>query len=429
MIGMNENKVTCEDLMECVRKTKAVASAMRDKDFEKVLQLRDPDFISSYEMLHSLNLESAELFNRAKKDVRFAVVHVGAPAGGMNAATRAIVHYSMVKQYEIYGIFDGFMGLIKGDVRPLSWTDVDGWCSLGGSQLGTNRKIPSDDIGIIAYQLQKFSIDGLIIIGGFEAFVSLNILAEARNRYPALCIPMICLPATISNNVPGTEFSIGSDTALNAIVQSCDIIKQSAAASSKRVFVVEVQGGNCGYLATVSGIAAGATYSYIQEEGITINDIQRDANHLKGRFNDHSKMGRIIIKNENASKAYTTEIITSILEEEGQGDFDARCAVLGHLQQGGSPSPLDRIRGTRLAIFCVNFLEKWKFKAREGNYLTDPESMSVIGIKGPHIICTPISELQKEADFTLRRPKAQWWLPFRDLAKILAKYCSTQQIQ
>jgi 6-phosphofructokinase len=104
------------------------------------------------------------------------------------------------------------------------------------------------DCGLIAYHLQKHDIQALLVIGGFEAYTALVTLNAARVLYPAFCIPMINLPATVSNNVPGTDFSIGSDTALNAIVEACDRIKLSATASQKRVFVVEVQGGNCGYV-------------------------------------------------------------------------------------------------------------------------------------------------------------------------------------
>jgi len=129
---------------------------------------------------------------------------------------------------------------------------VDSWVSMGGSELGTNRHLPENDLGTIACQLQKFEISALVIIGGFEAFISVTQLARNRHLYPALAIPIICLPATVSNNVPGTDFSIGSDTALNSIMDMCDCIKQSASSSRKRLFVVDVQGGHCGYLATVA---------------------------------------------------------------------------------------------------------------------------------------------------------------------------------
>lgn len=140
------------------------------------------------------------------------------------------------------------------------------WQVKGGSDLGTNRDHPEPlnnggksnlqlkgitsliNLGQIAYHLQKHNIQALLLIGGFEAYTATLTLARARSEYPAFCIPMVTLPATVSNNVPGTEYSVGSDTALNVIVESCDRIKLSANASRNRVFVVEVQGGNCGYV-------------------------------------------------------------------------------------------------------------------------------------------------------------------------------------
>jgi 6-phosphofructokinase 1 len=130
----------------------------------------------------------------------------------------------------------------------------------GGSELGTNRATPDDDLGDIASKFQKHGIDGLFLIGGFEAFTALKSIEEARKHYPQFHIPMVHLPATLSNNVPLTEFSLGSDTSLNALVDACDAIKQSASASRNRVFVVETQGGMCGYLATMGGLAVSSWY-------------------------------------------------------------------------------------------------------------------------------------------------------------------------
>lgn len=167
----------------------------------------------------------------------------------------------------------------------------------------------------------------------------------------------------MSNNVPGTEYSIGSDTALNAIVQACDTIKLSAAASRKRVFVVEVQGGNCGYLAAMGGLATGATNCYIPEEGVNLDRLQNDVKHLIRRYSEEDELGipnegRIIIRNEGVSqRTYSTEVLSSIFHEEGKGLFDSRTATLGHLQQGGVPSPLDRIRAMRMAVSCAEWIE------------------------------------------------------------------------
>jgi len=180
---------------------------------------------------------------------------MGAPAGGMNAATRSAVRYCIKQGHTALAVHNGFRGLLDDNVDQPSWLGVDAWMSRGGSELGTNRTLPSVDLGGVAAKFQQFKFDAIMIIGGFEAFNALLILDEARKYYPAFHIPMVHLPATISNNVPMTEYSLGSDTSLNALVDACDAIKQSASASRDRVFVVETQGGKCGYIATMGALA------------------------------------------------------------------------------------------------------------------------------------------------------------------------------
>jgi len=158
-------------------------------------------------------------------------------------------------------------------------------------------------------------------------------LYEARTKHPEFQIPLICIPATISNNVPGTEFSIGADTALNEIVNICDKIKQSAQGSKRRVFVIETMGGYCGYLATLSGLASGADQAYIFEEPFTIKDLIDDVDHLRKKMEGHLKRG-LLLRNEMANDHYSTDFITKLLQEEGkEGVFSARSNVLGHMQQ------------------------------------------------------------------------------------------------
>ena len=170
----------------------------------------------------------------------FAVMNVGAPACGVNSAVRSFVRNGIWKGCKILGVQDGFEGLAKGDLKELDWKSVYGWTSLGGTLLGSQR-IDAKTIGFekIAESIRNFKIQGLLIIGGFEAYLSVVQLFENRKEFSEFCIPLICVPATISNNVPGTDFSIGCDTALNEIVTICDKIKQSAIGSKRRVFIVE----------------------------------------------------------------------------------------------------------------------------------------------------------------------------------------------
>lgn len=192
--------------------------------------------------------------------MNIAIIHVGAPAGGMNSATRAAVAYCLSRGHTPIAIHNGFPGLVRhhadeplGSVRKVQWLDVEGWISKGGSEIGTNRDLPSKvGMGETAECFNIYQIDALFMIGGFEAFTALSELRKARPYYPAFRIPMMLLPATISNNVPGTEYSIGSDTCLNALTSYCDAIKQSASASRRRIFCVETQGGRSGYIATMA---------------------------------------------------------------------------------------------------------------------------------------------------------------------------------
>ena len=173
----------------------------------------------------------------------------------MNAATRAAVRYCIKQGHIPLAVHNGFRGLFDDAIHELSWLGVDGWMSRGGSELGTNRTLPDVDLGAVASRFQQHNLHGMMLIGGFEAFNALLILENGRKHYPAFHIPMVHLPATISNNVPMTEFSLGSDTSLNALVDACDAIKQSASASRNRVFVVDTQGGKCGYIATMGALA------------------------------------------------------------------------------------------------------------------------------------------------------------------------------
>lgn len=152
-------------------------------------------------------------------------------------------------------IYNGFVGLLNGNVAELSWLRVDQWSTRGGSELGTNRTLPDTDLAGVAAKFAEYKIDALFIVGGFEGMAALNILEKGRKDHAALRIPLVHLPATISNNVPITEWSIGSDTSINVLVDATDAIKQSASASRNRVFVVETQGAGCGYIAMLGALA------------------------------------------------------------------------------------------------------------------------------------------------------------------------------
>ena len=233
---------------------------------------------------------------------------------------------------------------------------VNGWALLGGAELGTNRKIPNaKDFYAIARVLEEYQIQGLLMIGGWSGYEAVYQLYRMRENFPAFNIPLLCVPATIDNNLPGSELSIGADTALNNIVDAVDKIKQSAVAS-RRCFVVEVMGRTCGYLAQMSGLASGAERVYLPEEEITLSDLQQDITLLTRGFQQGKRLS-LMIRNEHAHLRYTTDFISTLFAEEGKGVFDVGQAILGHLQQGGNPTPFDRILAMRLADQIIDFLD------------------------------------------------------------------------
>ncbi|CAG8547961.1 2956_t:CDS:10 [Ambispora leptoticha] len=438
MIGIRENKITCQPLVEAVKLTQQAAIAIGKKDFRRAMELRDPEFEEDYNAYVATTIidDNSKVLPEHQR-LRIGIIHIGAPAGGMNPATHAAARIALNCGHIPLAIQNGFPGLLDDDVYELSWIGVDGWTTKGGSELGTNRTEPNIDLGMIAYKFQKHRIEALLMIGGFEAFSSLVTLTAARDKYPAFCIPMVCLPATISNNVPGTDFSLGCDTSLNAIVDSCDAIKQSASASRRRVFVVETQGGKCGYLAVLAGLAVGATSVYIPEKGVSLKTLQSDINHLTRRFGEDKKRtssGRLILRNECVSNTYTTSLIADIFETEGRGLFDCRTCVLGHIQQGSSPSPLDRIRAVRLAVKCINFLEKHALSSladdasstRPKVFNNQKESAAVIGILGAHVDFSPVVDLVQETDMNNRVSKKAWWLKLKGLVELLSKWGYTE---
>ncbi|KAI0847698.1 6-phosphofructokinase [Daldinia vernicosa] len=435
VIAITENKIVRKPLMAAVQDTKKVATAIEAQDFDKAMSLRDAEFsdqYKSYMMTTTMGLDQ-DIHLENTKRMKIGFINVGAPAGGMNAAIRAGVAYCRSRGHEPIAIHNGFAGFARhhgdkplGAVRNFDWLEVDGWASKGGSEIGTNRELPEESgMELIAELIAKYEFDALFLIGGFEAFHSISQLRKARVKYPSLCIPMTLLPATISNNVPGTEYSLGSDTCLNELVGYCDKIKQSASATRRRVFVIETQGGRCGYVAILGGLGVGASAVYIPEEGISLDMLNADVKHLKEVFTKdrgQSRAGRLILVNEKASKVYTAKLIADIIREEAHDRFESRDSIPGHVQQGGVPSAMDRCRAVRLAIKCIQHLEKYGPKAQKNpaKIIQDPLSSSVIGIKGADVTFSSMEQVEEnETDWKNRRPTAAHWLDNKEVVNIL----------
>jgi 6-phosphofructokinase 1 len=418
LIGLRDNRITRLPLMPCVEQTYAASEAIANQNFEEAMNLRGSRFADTFRIFRTLIRALPHPPEPGQKRLRFAVLNAGAPAAGMNTAVRAAVRLGIDQGHIMLAVKNGFQGLIEGDIVEMAWMDVAGWGILGGSELGTNRKIPGgSDFYAIARNIEEYNIAGLLVIGGWAGYQAAYRLWQERLSFPAFSIPILCLPATINNNLPGSEISIGADTALNNIVEAVDKIKQSAVAS-RRCFVVEVMGRYCGYLALMSGLATGAERVYLPEEGITLGDLQNDLTRLVEGFRRGKRLG-LIIRNENANPIYNTQFVASLFEEEGGDLFEVRHAILGHLQQGGNPTPFDRIQANRLAAKSIT----WLIDEAQAVAAKDKlEAANVfIGIQGGQVRFFNLEDLPRLADQARQRPKDQWWLGLRPVAKIMAK--------
>eukprot|EP00062_Callorhinchus_milii_P024503 gi/632984477/ref/XP_007909158.1/ PREDICTED: 6-phosphofructokinase type C isoform X13 [Callorhinchus milii] len=440
VVSLSGNQAIRVPLMECVQMTQEVQKAMDEKRFDDAVKLRGRSFVN--------NLNTYKLLAHKTKDVEppqsntrrrycpekkkkeqssfnVAVLNVGAPAAGMNAAVRSAVRIGITEGHRMFAVADGFEGFSKGQIKEIKWGGVGGWTGQGGSLLGTKRTLPGKNLQAIADQIRTHNISAFMVIGGFEAYLGLLELLAARAKYDEFCIPMVMVPATVSNNVPGSDFSIGADTALNAITDTCDRIKQSASGTKRRVFIIETMGGYCGYLASMGGLAAGADAAYIFEDPIDIRELQANVIHLTEKMKTSIQRG-LVLRNENSNDNYTTDFIYQLYSEEGKGIFDCRKNILGHMQQGGAPSPFDRNFGTKIAAKAVQWLSrtlKENYRRDEGKIFTNTDdTICLLGMRRRTLLFQPVSQLMSETDLKHRIPKEQWWVNLRALMKILAKY-------
>uniref|UniRef100_A0A8P0NUW8 ATP-dependent 6-phosphofructokinase n=2 Tax=Canis lupus familiaris TaxID=9615 RepID=A0A8P0NUW8_CANLF len=452
VVSLSGNQAVRLPLVECVQMTQDVQKAMDERRFKDAVRLRGRSFETNLNTYKRLAIKFPD-DQIVKSNCNVAVINVGAPAAGMNAAVRSAVRVGIADGHKMLAIYDGFEGFAKGQVKEIGWGDVGGWTGQGGSILGTKRTLPGKFLEDIAQQMRTHSINALLIIGGFEAYLGLLELSAARDKYEEFCVPMVMVPATVSNNVPGSDFSIGADTALNTITDTCDRIKQSASGTKRRVFIIETMGGYCGYLANMGALAAGADAAYIFEEPFDIRDLQSNVEHLTEKMKTTIQRG-LVLRNESCSENYTTDFIYQLYSEEGKGVFDCRKNVLGHMQQGGAPSPFDRNFGTKISARAMQWISmklkespgkvggnryqcrssvkagdtRTPFSVDRGKRFVTDDSICVLGISKRNLFFQPVTELKKETDFEHRIPKEQWWLKLRPLMKILAKYEASYEV-
>jgi 6-phosphofructokinase 1 len=321
---------------------------------------------------------------------RLAVLTSGGDAPGMNAAIRAVVRRGVSLGYELYGVRHGYSGLIAGQFVPLGTRDVGGIIDRGGTMLGTSRCAAFLTPGgqeTAVRQLRDRDISGVVVIGGSGSQAGAHALAQ-RN------VAVVGIASTIDNDLPGSDITIGATTALDVALQAIDRLRVTASALG-RVFLVEVMGRECGYLALISGIAGGAEAIVVPEVPQSPEDIAVLVQEAYRRGKSHA----IVVVAEGS--LYNAAALHEYFAEHGARlGFDLRVTKLGHIQRGGSPSIFDRLSATLLGAAAAEHLQA----GRHG---------VLLGIVNGGITATELSELAHTRKPIDRR--------LADLARILAE--------
>jgi 6-phosphofructokinase 1 len=281
--------------------------------------------------------------NEVKRDMkRIGVLTSGGDSPGMNAAIRAVVRKAIYHDLEVYGVYNGYSGLIAGNIQKLEVGDVGDIIHRGGTKLYSARcpefkTLEGQQKGI--EQLKKHGIEGLVVIGGDGSYMGAKKLTEHG-------FPCVGVPGTIDNDIPGTDFTIGFDTALNTVIDAIDKIRDTAT-SHDRTYVIEVMGRHAGDIALWAGLAGGAETILVPEAEYDMEDIIA---RLK-RGTDRGKKHSIIVVAEGVGSG--VEFGKRIEEQTG---LETRVSVLGHIQRGGSPTASDRVLASRLGARAVELL-------------------------------------------------------------------------
>jgi 6-phosphofructokinase 1 len=281
-----------------------------------------------------------------QKISKIGVFTSGGDAPGMNAALRAVVRASIYYQKEVYGIMQGYEGMISGDIVKLGARSVGNIIQRGGTILKSARsaEFRTKEGRAKAYaNLQKHDINGLVAIGGDGTFTGLHIF------YEEFGIPSICVPGTIDNDLAGTDYTIGFDTATNTAVEAIDKIRDTAI-SHNRLFFIEVMGRNSGYIALNCGIAGGAVATIIPEESMTLEALFNKLDE-GGKTN---KKSSLVVVAEGSKLGGAMELANKFSARNNY--FDIKVTILGHLQRGGSPTYFDRVLASKMGIAAVEGL-------------------------------------------------------------------------
>ncbi|MCB0076367.1 MAG: 6-phosphofructokinase [Anaerolineales bacterium] len=299
---------------------------------------------------------------------RIAVMTSGGDAPGMNAALRAVVRTALAYQLDVFGIHQAYYGLLHDRLERLGARDVGGIIQKGGTVLQTARLPEFSQVEVqkeALANLRKHEIDALVVIGGDGSL-------RGAHALHLLGMPVVGVPASIDNDIWGTNMAIGVDTAINTILDAIDKVRDTAS-SHQRTFLIETMGRDNGYLALMAGISGGAEVTLIPEHPVTLEEVQRRVQHAYVRGKSHA----IIINAEGSG--IKSEDIVHYLKDHNFG-YDIRMTILGHVQRGGSPSGFDRLLATRLGHGAVECLV---------NGQTDV----MVGLDGRRIRAVPIDDV------------------------------------
>lgn len=279
---------------------------------------------------------------------KIGVFTSGGDAPGMNAALRAVVRTAIYYKKEVYGIMQGYEGMIDGDIVKLGARSVGNIIQRGGTILKSARsqEFRTPEGREKAYKnLKKHGIDSLVAIGGDGTFTGLH------KFYEEFKIPSVCIPGTIDNDLAGTDFTVGFDTATNTAVEAIDKIRDTAI-SHNRLFFIEVMGRNSGYIAINCGIAGGAVATIIPEETMTLEQLFAKLDE-GGKTN---KKSSLVVVAEGSKLGGAMELAKKFSERNNY--FDIKVTILGHLQRGGSPTYFDRVLASKMGVAAVEGLLK-----------------------------------------------------------------------
>jgi len=321
---------------------------------------------------------------------RIGVLTSGGDGPGLNPCIRAVTRTALGYGLEVMGVERGYAGLMDGEIIQLDARAVGGIIGKGGTFLGTARAPEFETVRgqrQALRNLNKHSIEGLVVIGGNGSLT--GALALHKHGFP-----VIGVPATIDNDVPGTGIAIGVDTALNTILGAIDRIKDTAS-SHQRAFLIEVMGRDCGYLALMGGVAGGAEIVLLPEVETTLEEVAQgllDA-YIRGK-------AHCIVVVAEGYKPGTRAIVDYLNERRDELGFEVRVTVLGHVQRGGSPLAFDRLLATRLGAAAVTELYN-------GHYGL------MVGLKGQDVVTTPLEEVETS--------QIELDLDLYELAKVMEK--------